>query len=530
MSTNRYGPHALIRLGLTGSLLALGVFAAVAVGGPALAQGAPALRASFTPRTIGITPGGTRKAVLLLANRSSARLIGLTVTFTSDPGIEVTVTRARHRLPAGGSEAVVASVTRSPGAPATAAVEATIRYTSIAGRSSTRGAAVAGLAITTAVAAAPAMGPIAVSASIGTAQLIEYQSTDAFFTITNDSDQEQQLTSVVVTYPAFLTVEYLPARGMKVNRSGDSLVIANVGELAPGNGTVVHLHIGATQPLQPGGALLVLTVSARGQADNMLTTTFASQKLSLSVLGESGVLQLLGVPSLLFVPGIVFVMVLWALWRFVAPRTSFSLSPGSGIEGRVAIWVFALLPSLAFPFLYPIVTGLVLGQRRDYRTAYGLDDILYVWIMAATFAVLLWLIAVLGSWLVRWLWVPAAADLPRQLLRKYAWRPRPWQRKLTRETALCDGQQLTVILRERGATALVSPQIKYHNNSLTDPNVTKLNTYIPDKPLRLYRFLRRHRPEVTLTYEPRVPLDSPASIDQSRLTGRAEGNLIVEGQ
>src|ERR1039457_4437962 len=148
MSTNRYGPHALIRLGLTGSLLALGVFAADVVcgpgpahGGPALAQGAPALRASFTPRTIGITPGGTRKAVLLLANRSSARLIGLTVTFTSDPGIEVTVTRARHRLPAGGSEAVVASVTRSPGAPATAAVEATIRYTSIAGRSSTRGAA-----------------------------------------------------------------------------------------------------------------------------------------------------------------------------------------------------------------------------------------------------------------------------------------------------------------------------------------------------------------------------------------------------
>jgi hypothetical protein len=57
-----------------------------------------------------------------------------------------------------------------------------------------------------------------------------------------------------------------------------------------------------------------------------------------------------------------------------------------------------------------------------------------------------------------------------------------------------------------------------------------MNTYIPDKPLRLYRFLRRHRPEVTLTYEPRVPLDSPASIDQSRLTGRAEGNLIVEGQ
>lgn len=407
-----------------------------------------------------------------------------------------------------------------------ASVEATISYTSTVTGGSSREAVVAGLAVTTAPASAPARAPITVSASIGTAQLIEYQSTDAFFTIANDSGQPQALTSVVVTSPAFLTVEYLPAgQPSVVSGHGDQLMITGLGPLAPGNSTVVHLHIDANQPLQPGDTLLVMTVAAQDQVSHVLTTASASQKLSLSVLGESGMLQLLGVPSLLFVPGLVFVIVLWALWRFVAPRTAFAVSADSGVQGRAAMWVFALLPSLSFPFLYPVVTGL-LGQRRDYRTAYGLDDILYVWIMAAAFAALLWVIGIVMYYLGGRLYMPAEDDLPLPLLRKFA--RRPLNRKLNRETARCDNAQLVVVLQKRGATALVTPQINYEYIGRGTLNLQELNGYIPAKPLRLCRFLRKHGSELTLDYLPREPLSAPTRIDQSRLTNWSEGNLIVE--
>jgi hypothetical protein len=521
----------MARLGGAVVLLVVATSAALVCGArPAWAQRASALQVSFTPGTIGVAPGGARKAVLLLANGSAARLTAVRLGFTSDPGITVTASAAPRCLGAAASATVVVSVTRAPGAPATASVEAVISYTSTAGGISTHEAAVAGLPVTTAPASAPVSAPIAVSASIGTAQLVEYQSTDAFFTIANDSGQPEALSSVVVTFPTFLTVEYLPAgRQSVVSGHGDQLMIPGLGPLAPGNSTVVHLHIVANQPLQPGDTLLVLTVAAQDQADHVLTTASAAQKLSLSVLGESGVLQLLGVPSLLFVPGLVFVVVLWALWRFVAPRTVFTMSADSGVQGRAAMWVFALLPSLAFPFLYPVVTGL-LGQRRDYRTAYGLDDILYVWIMAATFAVLLWGIGIVMYYVGRRLYVPAENDLPLPLLRKFA--RRPVNRKLNRDTATYDDAQLVVVLQKRGATALVTPRINYQVIGEDTLTVGKLNGYIPGKPLRLYRFLKKkYGSELTLEYFPRAPqepLSAPTRVDQSKLTHWRKGNLIVE--
>lgn len=528
MQPNMCALRAMARIAGGAVVLVVAVTsAALAFGsGPARAQQSPALHLSFTPTTISLAPGGTSKAVLLLANVGAVQLTAMTLAFTSDPGVTVTASTAPRRLAAGASATVPVSVASSPGAPATASVEATVSYTSTAGGSGTREAAVVGLPVTTAPAPTPPSPPVAVSASIGTAQLVEYQSTDAFFTIANDSGHPQALTSVVVTYPAFLTVEYLSAgHGGVVRGHGDQLLIPGLGPLAPGNSTVVHLHIDADQPLQPGDALLVLTVAAQDQADHVLTTASASQKLSLSVLGESGVLQLLAVPSLLFVPGLVFVIVLWALWRFVAPRAAFTISADSGIDGRTAMWVFALLPSLSFPFLYPVVTGL-LGQRRDYKTAYGLDDILYVWIMAAAFAMLLWAIGIVTYYLGGRLYVPAENDLPLPLLRKFA--RRPLNRRLNMDTARCDDAQLVVVLQKRGAKALVTPQINYDGSGLDDPNVQKLSTYIPDKPLRLCRFLRKHGSAVTLDYLPRVPLSAPTRIDQSRLTNWSKGDLIVE--
>jgi hypothetical protein len=353
-----------------------------------------------------------------------------------------------------------------------------------------------------------------------------------FFNIANNSDRGQRLTSVVVTYPDFLKVGYLPVSGDPVMGSTGRLTISTAGSLGPGDGMVVHLHVDADRPLQPGDALVVLTVAATDQVDDRTTTTFASQKITFSVLGESGVLTVLGVPALLFVPGLVFVVVLWALWSYAYPRTEFSVSGGAGVEGKVVMWVFALLPSLAFPFLYPIVSGWF-GPRRDYRTAYGLDDILYVWLMAAAAAFAVWALALVTRYLTRQLhrlgrhlFVPAPGDRPRTLLVKLA--RRPWGRSLSRETAVYDDAQLVVILREDSDKALVTPRIAFLNLSLTPQQVASLTGNLRTQPLRLWWFFRKHRSAVTLTYQPATPLAGPTEVDTATLAARSEASLVTE--
>lgn len=516
--------RGVARLGCAIGLIWFAVAGVLLVGSniPAQAASSPSVSASFTPSSIELASGRSRNVVLRISDDGKTPVSGVRVTFTSDPGITVQQRAAPSHLAVGASGTTVATVFRSVGAPAMSSVEATITYTRMTEADSLREAVVARLVVTTPAVPSASVSPIVVTTSIGSATLIQYQSTDVFFKIANSSDRRQRLTSVVATYPEFLTVGYLPVTGARVHGDG-RLRVTGIDALGPGDATVVHLHIDASQPLQPGDALIVLTVSAQDQIDHSTTTTVASQKIAFSVLGESGVLQLLGVPALLFVPGLVFVLVLWALWSYVFPRRSFSISGGLGLEGKVVMWVFALLPSLAFPFLYPIVTDLF-GPRRDYRKAYGLDDILYVWLMAAVAAIVVWAIWVLAGYSGNRLFVPAEGDLPRILLLKYA--RRPWSRTLKRDTALYDNAQLVVVLRRRGDAPLVTPQIAYQSISLSPGDILRLNGYIPDKPLRLWWFLRQHHTGVTLGYATSAPISGPTHSNKAKLGGWSEGNLV----
>jgi hypothetical protein len=336
----------------------------------------------------------------------------------------------------------------------------------------------------------------------------------------------------VASYPSFLKVDYLSVTGSQVSGHDGTLQIFDLGALEPGDGAVVHLRVEADHPLQPGSALVVLSVHATDKSDGTKSTIVASQKITFSVLGESGVLQLLGVPALLFVPGLVFVLVLWALWRYVFPRKEFSVAPGLGLEGKVVMWVFALLPSLAFPFLYPFITDW-LGQGRDYRRAYGLDDILYVWIMAAVAAFAVWGTGVILRFVGITLFVPQEGQQPSRLVAKFAFRP--WHRGLRRRSALYGKQpeqpviQLVIVLRRRvGTKALVTPQIQYGTASLDGKESKKLQSYIPHKPLRLWFYLMRKKAEIDLSYQPQNPLTEPTFVEQSTLTDPSQENLVAE--
>lgn len=475
--------------------LALAVTGAAAATGADGAEPAPPVAVAFSSAEVAVGVGADRVVVLRLTNDGAAPVAGVAVDLVHDPGIDATVTALPAALAAGESATATVTVSRTRAAPVQSAVVAVVTYTS-----GVRGTAVATLSVTTPAAPTAAAAPVSVTAAVGSAELVQYQSTDIFFTVANVSAHAQTPTSMVAEFPAFLGVTSWSADGDAISGADGRLVLPDVGELGAGDSVVVHLRVEADKPLQPGTALVVLSVRATDGTDSSTSTVVASQTLTFSVLGESGVLTVLGVPSLLFVPGLVFVLVLWALWTYVAPGKRSASVPGLAAEGKVVLWVFALLPTLSLPFLYPVVTGWF-GPRRDYRRTYGLDDILYVWLMAAAMALALWLVITVARAVWRVLTVPEEGQSELRLLAVFALRP--WDRTLSRESATFAGTQLVLVLRRVGEKLLISPQITYTTENLESVEIDRLTGqtgYIPGKPWRVWWFLVRNRSRALPSY------------------------------
>jgi len=136
-------------------------------------------------------------------------------------------------------------------------------------------------------------------------------------------------------------------------------------------------------------------------------------------------------------------------------------------------WVLGLLPSLLLPFIYPPVTQVVLHTRRDYRRAYGFDDILYVWILAAACAFAFWFVGWAVPALARLAWgrlfVPKPSDGPMRVLWKLARRgPFSSMLRLPARYTPPGGAPVPVrVLYARGGHDLVAGTIVYEPNQET---------------------------------------------------------------
>jgi hypothetical protein len=514
------------RLGRIASMVAAtGLVVASALFGLPPARAADSPSATFAPAELQMAEGRTREAVLSVSNPTDRVVSDLDVRVRSDPGLEFEVTAHSTGLAAGSSTAIPVSVTRTAEAAASATVVVIVDYTIGTGANAAASSAVATLSVDAPEAATTRSAEVNITAAGATEELIQYQETDLFFTIANPGDSAQVVHPIVISYPSYLTVSYKDPAGDEIEGKDGSLRIDDFATLEPGDGQVVHLGVAADQPLQPGNALVHITARARDRTDGSVGTAVSSQTIKLQVLGESGVLTLLGVPALLFVPGLVWILVLWTLWRYVYPRRAFALNPGSDgslIEGKVALWVFALLPSLLFPFLYPALTSL-LGQERDYRKAYGLDDILYVWIMAAVAAVLVWGVAVAGRQTYLALFIPAEGDEPLQLLAKYV--RRPWRRALPTEGAFHNGTQRVHCLTDRRKEkVLVVPTLAYQTAGLSEAEQQAVATLASSESTKLWRIFRK-RPEL-LTYQTAGgTLNAPTVVPKEQLSNRFTDKL-----
>lgn len=518
----------VVRLHALGLLvLLLGVVTPGASAAGVRAATPAGLTATFSTDSVAVGVGAGRVVMLQVANSTAAPVTGVEIVLTTDPGIGAQADSPPAALGAGETAAIKVTITRSSIVPSAGSVFAVVTYRTGAEPTGGRNTVLAAVKVTDEPTSTAPPAPVTVTASVGREALIQYQSTDVFFTIANTSGHVQKITAGTVSYPDFLTVSPLAAAG-KEGGSG-SLILDDPGELGVGDSKVIHLRLAAASALQPGSGIVLLTVRAADQTNKTEVTVKASQTLTFTVLGESGVLTVLGVPSLLFVPGLVFALVLWALWTYVWPRKPGAKArPGMDTEGKITLWVFALLPTLSLPFLYPVVTGwFANGHGRDYRRSYGLDDILYVWLLAAAMALVIWALYAVARTAWKALFVPQQGQSEFRLLSVFALRP--WDRSLSRDVYTCQEEDV-VELGRIGQQLLVSPQILYDRDRLSPGEVRKIEEgtgYVPDKPLRAWWFLWRRQHKTRPAYDDMNGIKRPTLVEPSTLGPWVRKDILV---
>jgi hypothetical protein len=515
-------------------LLALGLFVLLpGVTNPgAAAAGVRAatpagLTAAFSTDSVAVGVGAGRVVMLQVANGTPAPVTGVEIALTTDPGIEAQAAGPPAVLGVGEAAAIKVTITRSSIVPPAGSVFAVVTYRTGADPGGGQNTVVAIVKVTDEPRSAAPAAPVTITASVGRDALVQYQSTEVFFTIANTSGHVQKITTGTVSYPDFLTVSLLGAAGN--GGASGSLALEEPVDLGAGDSKVLHLHLAAQSALQPGSGIVLLSVRAVDQTNKTGVTVTASQTLTFTVLGESGVLTVLGVPSLLFVPGLVFALVLWALWTYVWPRKPGAKAhPGMDTEGKITLWVFALLPTLSLPFLYPVVTGwFAEGHGRDYRRSYGLDDILYVWLMAAAMALVIWALCVVARTAWKALFVPQEGQRELRLLSVFALRQ--WDRSLSRDIYTYQGQNVAELGRI-GQQTLVSPQILYDRDRLSPAEVKKIEEgtgYVPDKPFRAWWFLWQTQHRTRPGYDDMDGIKRPTLVDTSKLSSWIRADSLV---
>lgn len=170
---------------------------------------ASAVSVAFSPSEINIVQGDSQPVVLLITNGGTVPITQIKVSYFYPHNIAVANPgRVPAELRGGTSAAIPLTVDRRLFGPPESFVEAVVTF------SVGNGSKMVHSSLTTSLKVSPAtalvsQSAITVTASVGTADLVQYQSTDVFYTITNTSQHQLQLDSVVLNYPSFLNITCL---------------------------------------------------------------------------------------------------------------------------------------------------------------------------------------------------------------------------------------------------------------------------------------------------------------------------------
>jgi hypothetical protein len=194
-----------------------------------------------------------------------------------------------------------------------------------------------------------------------------------YLLLKNQRDLAVQVTNLQWFGPGFIEL-----RAASADCAADTAAAAQSvsRRLGPYEQVVLPTLVCPGEQVVPGKYTLLATASVTADGAQLAVLS-ASQDIQVGVLGESELLNLLGVPSLLLLPGFLLIIT----WRILGSLRGASAEGGFELKPKEAdFWAVAIAMSLAFAFLYPWVTEQILPEgRRDYLVAYGMRDLVYVY-------------------------------------------------------------------------------------------------------------------------------------------------------
>ncbi len=149
--------------------------------------------------------------------------------------------------------------------------------------------------------------------------------------------------------------------------------------LSSGEKAEIAYQVTVDKTVQPGRYVLLFNIDLAWEKGGraQVGTLIASHELDVGVFGESQILTLLGIPAFFLLPGFLMIVAFRLLWS--RGRTSDEAGRFPLPAASSEFWFVAISLSLLMAMLYPWVTLLVIGARRNYLEAYGLGDVLNFW-------------------------------------------------------------------------------------------------------------------------------------------------------
>jgi hypothetical protein len=184
-----------------------------------------------------------------------------------------------------------------------------------------------------------------------------------YIVVTNKSNQPITVKDILPAGPDFIAFE----KKEKVT------------PLSPRETHAFQIDVKADKKVQTGSHLLVFTIQFEW-GDGQTRSLVATQNVRVGVLGESVVLQLLGVPSFLVLPGFL-VLVMWGLlWTIGLRKSKFDTGQFplqfSQQPTNPQFWVVAITFSI-------VILAVYIRFYPDFLRVYGLDDLVLIWLVSA---------------------------------------------------------------------------------------------------------------------------------------------------
>jgi|GEM_PF-3319019 hypothetical protein len=162
--------------------------------------------------------------------------------------------------------------------------------------------------------------------------------------------------------------------------------------IQPQHVQTLQVDLKADGQVEEGAHLLLIQIDVQWIKDGKPLTgsLIASHDFTVEVLALSGLLSVLGASSILFLPGFLAVTVFFILNRlwgkyFTGEQSQFDWKSPE-------FWMAALTVSLVAPYIYPWVSRLRFGERRDYRKGYGLSDVVLIWFASILGSLVCWIV------------------------------------------------------------------------------------------------------------------------------------------